>query len=135
MEGELFNQIQKQEEVTPTGALPETKQLPPLSFIPSELFKKGEGDKPRGMRDKCALLGMILGVLAVVSWIVILFGILYSILGIILSVIGLKSTRKKWARIGLTLSIIGLILSFWYVFAAHKGMVNYNYFTSEFWGL
>ncbi|MBI5077747.1 MAG: hypothetical protein HZB11_00020 [Candidatus Yonathbacteria bacterium] len=135
MEGELFNQIQKQEEVTPAGALPETKPFPHLSFIPSGLLKKKEGDEPRGTRDKCALFGMILGILAVVSWVVILFGILYSILGIILSVIGLKSTRKKWARIGLTLSVIGLIISIWYVFAARNGVINYNYFTSEFWGL
>lgn len=133
MENELFNQIQKHGEVTPSATLPETKPLPHLSFIPSELFKKTEETPPRGMRDKCALLGMILGAVAVISWVVILFGVLYSIFGIIFSIVGLKSTRSKWAKIGLGLSIIGLVLSLWYVFAAYKGMINYNYFTSEFW--
>lgn len=129
MESELFNQIQKPEEQVSSASGPQQK----LSFIPSELLKKIEGDGGHGLHERCALYGLILGAIAVVSWIVILFGVVYSILGIILSIIGLKSARQKWAKIGLALSIIGLLLSVWYVYAAYNGMINYNYFTSEFW--
>lgn len=131
MENELFNQIQKPEE---QALAQEGKPLPKLSFIPSELLKKIEGTGEHGMHERCALFGLVLGSIAVVSWIVILFGVVWSILGIVLSVIGLKSSRKKWAQIGLGLSVLGLVLSVWYIYAAYSGMINYNYFTGEFWG-
>ena len=98
-----------------------------------ELLKKIEGNDKHGLHERCALFGLILGAIAVVSWIVILFGVVWSILGIVFSVIGLKSSRKKLAQIGLGLSILGLVLSIWYIYAAYSGMINYNYFTSEFW--
>jgi len=129
MEGENLNQNQNTSEQTAV----EPKPLPKISFIPSELLKKIEVPNGHELHERCALLGLILGTIAVVSWVVILFGVVYSILGIILSIIGLKSARQKWAKIGLVLSIIGLLLSVWYVFAAYNGMINYNYFTSEFW--
>jgi len=129
MEGETINQIQNTIEQTSV----EPKPIPKLSFIPSDLLKKIEGTNGYGLHERCALFGLVLGVVAVVSWIVILFGVVYSILGIILSIIGLKSARQKWAKIGLILSIIGLVLSMLYVLAAYNGMINYNYFTSEFW--
>jgi len=131
MEGDSFSSTQKQDAsvVTPSFA---PKQIPELSFIPEELLgKKGNGAS--GTRERCALIGMILGIVAVVSWIVIIFGVVYSIAGIILSIVGLKSNRKKWASIGLSLSILGLVFSLWYAYAAYQGRVNYNYFTSEFW--
>ncbi len=133
MEGEFFNPIQKQGEPMSGSTSPETKSLPKFSFIPPELIKKIEGGKPRDIRNIFALTGMIFGALSVISWIVMLFGVLYSVFGIVLSIMGLNSARKKWARIGLVLSIIGLILSLWYVFAVHEGVVNYNYFTNGFW--
>lgn len=129
MEGDNLNQTQGTSEQPAV----ETKPLPKLSFVPSDLLKKIEGNGEHGLHERCALFGLILGAIAVVSWIVILFGVVYSILGIILSIIGLKSARQKWAKIGLGLSILGLILSVWYVLAVYNGMINYNYFTSEFW--
>lgn len=134
MDAELFNQIQKQETQTPAPTPSSPTPLPKLSFVPEELLRKMEDEAPRGSHDRCALFGLILGAIAVVSWIVILFGVVYSIAGIVLSVIGLKSAHQKWAKIGLGLSVLGLILSVVYVFAVYNGMINYNYFTSEFWG-
>lgn len=138
MEGEPFNPIQTpaqtQAGVTHAPASSETSSMPALSFIPSELLKKMANSEPHTGHDRCALFGLILGAIAVVSWIVILFGVVYSVVGIVLSVIGLKSAHQKWAKVGLGLSVLGLILSVWYVLAAYRGMVNYNYFTSEFWG-
>lgn len=129
MEGENLNQTQNTSEQTAV----EPKPIPKLSFIPSELLKKIEGPNGHGLHERCALFGLILGAIAVVSWIVILFGVVWSILGIVFSAIGLKSSRKKLAQIGLGLSILGLVLSIWYIYAAYSGMINYNYFTSEFW--
>lgn len=132
MEGELYNTIQKQSEPM-TARVPQEEALPPLSFIPAELLSK-VATTPAGHREKCALLGLGLGALAIISWIVVLFGVFFSIFGIVLSVIGLKSNYKKYAKIGLGLSIVGFVASAWYVFAAYHGMINYNYFTSDFWG-
>lgn len=109
------------------------KQLPEISFIPSELIKK-EAITSLGVREKCALVGVGLGALALISWVIILFGVVFATIGIVLSIFGLKSQYSKHAKIGITLSIVGLIASFWYIFAAYHGMVNYNYFTSDFWG-
>lgn len=134
MEGEFLNQIQKSGEHSPTTNGVENNFLSDISFVPSELIKKSEDLEPSRFREKSALAGLILGSFAFISWIVILLGVFYSVTGIVFSVIGLKSDHKKFARIGLALSILGLILSFWYVFAAYQGAINYNYFTSEFWG-
>lgn len=130
MEGELFNVIQKPGE--PSVAPQFAKQFPEISFIPPAV-KEETTPSPKGMPEKCAIIGIALGALAIVSWIVIAIGVFAAIVGIVFSVLGLKSAHPKWARAGLTLSIIGLIASLWYVFAAYNGSVNYNYFTSEFW--
>lgn len=131
MEGDSFNTIKREDARPLIATTPPAVSLPNLSFITDDLAKKYEG--PLGVREKCANAGLILGSLALVSWIVILFGIFYSLAGIALSVAGLKSSRSKYARVGLVFSVIGFIASFWYAFAAYRGMINYNYFTSEFW--
>ena len=135
MEGELFNAIQKQENIASADAPREVKPSPEFSFVPPELLKK-ETAKTQGfcVREKCAVVGAVFGGIALVSWVVILLGILAAIAGIALSIVGLKSSSPKYARIGLGLSIVGLIAALLYAFAAYQGMINYNYFTSEFWG-
>lgn len=132
MEGELYNAIQKPNEAVSTVEKNEVTSLPKLSFIPPDLLNK-ENIAQMGKREKCAFAGMVLGGLALISWIVILFGAVFAVFGIVLSFLGLNSGYKKYARIGLGLSIAGLLASIWYCFAAYSGMVNYNYFTSEFW--
>jgi len=127
MEGELYNSIQKPPENV-QAAIPEQK----ISFIPEKFLAKEERGFV-GPREKCALIGLGLGALAVISWVVMLFGALFSLLGIALSLYGLKSNYQKHARLGLGLSALGLFASLWYLFAASHGMINYNYFTGEFW--
>ncbi|MBI5400631.1 MAG: hypothetical protein HZB12_00730 [Candidatus Yonathbacteria bacterium] len=131
MEGDSFNTIQRGYVRPSIATTPLVASSPKLSFITDDLVKKYE--EPLGVREKCANAGLVFGSLALVSWIVILFGIFYSLAGITLSVVGLKSNRFKYARMGLVFSVIGLIASFWYAFAAYRGIINYNYFTSEFW--
>ena len=109
------------------------KQFSELSFVPPPVKREEVAPLPRGPHEKCALVGVTLGVIALLSWVVIAIGVFVAIVGIIFSVIGLKSAHPKWARAGLVLSILGLIASLWYVMAAYSGKVNYNYFTSEFW--
>lgn len=136
MEGELFNTIQKQENGATAEPSREVKPSPEFSFVPPELLKK-EGIRTQGqgfcVREKCAVVGAVFGGLALVSWVVILFGILVATAGIALSIVGLKSKSSKYARIGLGLSIVGLVAALLYAFAAYQGMINYNYFTSDFW--
>lgn len=133
MEGEPYNTMQSSPEKTHIESAPKSMTLPEISFLPESLLNKKEISST-SMRDRCALIGLVVGVLAVISWIVMLFGAVFAIIGIALSTLGLKSNYKKHARIGLVLSLVGLSASFWYLFAASHGMINYNYFTSEFWG-
>lgn len=145
MEGEIFNATRKQENAAPADTSHEGESLRDFLFIPSELLKK---DLPAVVSEKvglkemhlfhdprevCAAASIIFGGISLVSWIVILFGLLTSISGVALAVVGFKSSGSKYARIGLGLSLAGLVASLLYAFAAYQGMVNYNYFTSEFW--
>lgn len=135
METESFKIIKKQEEATLTPASFEVNPSSNISFVPPDLFPKKEERGPLGAPEWCAIAGLTLGAIALISWVVILLGTAFAILGIIFSVKGLRSSRSKIARIGLMLSILGLIFSLLYAFSAYNGMINYNYFTSEFLGL
>lgn len=128
MEGDTFNTIQPGNSETPAT----TATVPKFSFIPDSLAKKYEG--PLGPKENYAYASLVVGIIAAVSWVIIILGFIVSIMGITLSVAGLKSNRSKYARIGLILSIVGLVGSLGYAFAAYQGKINYDYFTTEFWG-
>lgn len=134
MEGEILNQVQNRDKYSLNTSASANNFLSDITFTPSALIKKREVPGSSRFREKSALAGLILGSFAVISWVVILLGVFYSVTGIVFSIIGLKSEHQKLARIGLGLSILGFVLSLWYVFAAYQGAINYNYFTSEFWG-
>ena len=135
MEGEINNLMPKSNTTTSLKMPLEVKTQPEFSFIPEAILREKTTSEPTTwIRNKCALIGLVFGGLAVVSWVVIIFGIFYAVAGIILSVVGLKSNYPKYARAGLALSVVGLVASFWYAIAVHQGTVNYNYFTSDFWG-
>ena len=112
--------------------LPVAPQFEEISFVPPGL----SGGEPSfgGRSEKCASFGITVGALSLVAWMVLLFGIIASITGIILSCMGLRSSRRKYARIGFWLSVAGLVATLWYMLAAYNGKINYNYFTTEFWG-
>lgn len=122
MEGDTFNTTQA--ETTQAPITPAT--LPKLSFIPNELVRQYEG--PLGVREKCAYAGVVVGCIAVASWVIILLGLIVSIVGISLSLAGLKSKRSKQARVGVVLSAIGLIGALLYAVAAYQGIINYVVF-------
>lgn len=128
MEGDTFNDSQ----IGNTQGATQAVSLPKLSFIPEALIKKYEG--PLEAKEKCAYIGLVAGGASLVVWVVILLGLITSVSGIVLSVMGLRSRRSKYSRMGLTLSIVGLVASLGYAFAISQGRVNYGYFTSEFWG-
>lgn len=130
MEEETFTAIQKQGQ---EGA-PSAVSFPEISFTPP---KEGEsGSFPSfNTREKCAFAGIVFGCISVISWTVIVLGVAVSLIGIILSVVGIKSPRSKLARTGLILSIAGGIATIVYVVLISAGIINYNYFTNEFWGI
>ena len=62
--------------------------------------------------DQFALVGFILGLASIVTWLIPLFGLGTGICGIIFSVKGLKSiVNKAKAQVGLILSIIFLAIT------------------------
>jgi len=69
--------------------------------------------KPSEKSDKNAIVGFILGLVAIVAWFIPLFGYPVCICGIIFSAKGLKSKINKGKAItGLVLSIVFLVFSF-----------------------
>ncbi|OHA78930.1 MAG: hypothetical protein A2V96_00850 [Candidatus Yonathbacteria bacterium RBG_16_43_6] len=129
MEGELYQTIQKQElQGMPVTAV--APAFPDISFTPP---MEGKGASHR--REVCAKIGIAVGGIAIISWFVIALGIVFAILGTLFSYFGLQSSRTKYARIGLYLSLVGGLLSLVYVFVVYAGFINYNFFTNELWGI
>lgn len=128
MEEETFNTIQKQEENSFKASFPGISFTAPNmgESMPVPSFN---------VREKCALVGVMLGCISIISWTVIVLGVTVSLVGIIFSILGIKSPRPKIARIGLALSILGGAATVLYVVLIYAGVINYNYFTNEFWGI
>jgi len=134
MEGELYNTIQKQE-LQGIPPVPPSPRFPDISFAPStEGTPMGRGTTSY-RREVCAKIGVVFGGIAIISWFVIALGIVFASLGVIFSYFGLTSTRAKHARIGLYLSLVGGVLSLLYILVVYAGLMNYNYFTNELWGI
>ncbi len=131
MEREFFNDTQKLEKGSISADL--ERKFSEISFTPSS-HGKDITPSANGLLEKYAVIGLVAGVIAIFSWIVIMIGVLAAIIGIIFSVLGLKSANPKYARIGLGLSVVGLISSVLYFLAVYNSMINYDYFTNEFWG-
>lgn len=134
MEGELYNTIQKQElqGIPPTAPPP---KFPDISFGPPVENTSSRGGISPHRREVCAKAGIVIGGIAIISWFIIALGIIFAIFGTLFSYLGLTSSRAKYARIGLYLSIAGGVLSLLYVFVVYAGFMNYNFFTNELWGI
>lgn len=136
MEEGLFKTIQKQAETgASTPFSPASHQFSNISFSPQVAPAAGTKISPR-MRDIFATTGLIFGGVAVISWFVIVIGILATLVGASLSFLGRTSTSKaRWAKTGLILSIVGGLFTLLYMAAIYAGLINYNYFTNELWGI
>ncbi len=66
---------------------------------------------PLGPLEKKARRSFILGIVGLLAWLIPLFGFPVTIVGIVFGVKGLPSTKHKKAVAGLTMSIIGLVLT------------------------
>lgn len=130
MEEDTFNTLQKQRQ----EEVPSAVSFPGISFTPPQ---EGEsGSFPSfDIREKCAFAGLVFGCISIISWTVIVLGVVISFMGIIFSIVGRKSPRSKLARIGLVLSIAGGAATILYIVLIYAGIINYNYFTNEFWGI
>lgn len=130
MEEETFNTIQKQER----EEMPSAISFPEISFIPP---KEGESWPlySFGIREKYAFVGLVFGCLSIIFWTVIALGVAVSLGGVLFSFAGLKSSHSKLARIGLVLSVAGGVATILYIVLIYAGIINYNYFTNEFWGI
>ena len=58
-----------------------------------------------------ALVGMILGLVSIIAWILPLIGYPVTICGIIFSAMGLKAEKKTQAIVGIILSIIFFLVT------------------------
>lgn len=134
MEGELYNTIQKQElqGAPPVSISP---RFPDISFGPPVGGTPMQGRVSSHRREVCAKIGIVIGGTAIISWFIIALGIIFAIFGTLFSYLGLTSTRAKYARIGLYLSLAGGTLSILYIVVVYAGLMNYNFFTNELWGI
>lgn len=79
--------------------------------------------------DKNATVGLILGLISIVAWLLPLFGYPVTICGIVFSSKGLKSTTNKGKAIaGLVLSIAFLTLTLLNSLLGALMMLNYYYY-------
>ncbi len=133
MEGELYNTIQKQE-LQGMPPVPTSLKFPDISFgPPGETTLQNGGASHR--REVYAKIGIVIGGTAIISWFVIALGIVFAVVGALFSYAGLTSSRAKYARIGLYLSLAGGTLSILYIVVVYAGFMNYNFFTNELWGI
>ncbi|MBI3634487.1 MAG: hypothetical protein HY228_02605 [Candidatus Yonathbacteria bacterium] len=130
MEEEAFKTIQKQEK----GDGLSTVSFPGISFAPPDAGESMTFSS-FDVREKCAFVGVVLGCISIISWTIIVLGIVVSLIGIIFSIFGIKSPRSKIARTGLILSLAGGAATILYIVLISAGIINYNYFTNEFWGI
>lgn len=66
---------------------------------------------------------MVLGIISLVAWIIPLIGVIVSIFGIVISAKRLKEDKCKAYKIGLSLNIVGIILSILcWIFATYSIM-------------
>jgi hypothetical protein len=61
--------------------------------------------------DNKTVLSLLFGIFSLGAWIIPLFGIPLAIAGLVFGIKGFAHSRTKAARIGIVLSIIGLVLS------------------------
>ncbi len=68
-------------------------------------------DKNSGIHPKNAVNALYFGIAALFGWIIPFLGIPLSLVAVLLGANGLNSSRKDMARSGISLGIIGLVLS------------------------
>lgn len=110
-----------------------TQKLSGISFTPERVSSRAEISSKDSTRY--ATVGAVLGVLALASFFIIALSIIFAAFGALFSSLGLRSSRARFARVGLALSIVGGLASIIYMVAVYGGLINYNYFTNELWGI
>lgn len=60
---------------------------------------------------KKATVGFILGLCSIIAWLIPLFGFPVTIVGLVFSILGIKSTKKNLAIVGIVLTVLFLIVT------------------------
>ena len=92
-----------------------TEKLDPLPIIPSTYYQQAYqpmggmyyDDRQKGK----ATVSLVLGLVAIIGWIIPLLGFPITIVGLIMGVKGLKSSKHGVAQAGIILNIIFLVLT------------------------
>ncbi|OFW77307.1 MAG: hypothetical protein A2201_10590 [Alicyclobacillus sp. RIFOXYA1_FULL_53_8] len=61
--------------------------------------------------EKRAKIGLVLGIIGMIAWFIPIIGLPVNIVGIVFASLGMNSNPRRKAITGLTLSIIGVVLS------------------------
>lgn len=136
MEEEMLKAQAGWETPSSNGKNPATsfsQKLSGISFVPESIARGTEAFPEKHARY--ALIGAVLGALSLVSFFVIALSIVFAAFGALFSLLGIHSSRGRIARVGVTLSLVGALASVAYMVAVYMGVINYNYFTNELWGI
>lgn len=109
------------------------QKLSGISFVPESIARGTETSPEKHARY--ALIGVVFGALSLVSFFVIALSIVFASFGALFSLLGIHSSRGRIARAGVTLSLVGGLAAIIYMVAVYMGVINYNYFTNELWGI
>jgi hypothetical protein len=85
------------------GGFPEYPGGPPHA-----MGRNSSGDPSKNW---AAILSLIFGILSVVCFITLFFGLLFSVLGIVFGIVGLKSSQSGLAIAGIVTGSLGLVFS------------------------
>lgn len=82
--------------------------------------------------NKKATTSMVLGIIGMFAWFIPIFGLPITIIGLIMGIKGLNSERRNRAVVGITLCIIGLVLSIANAsIGAYMGATGQHQFVNE----
>jgi len=94
--------------------------LPPVTpqpvYAPGQAIPPNLTTKPSEGRKGFAIAGFVMGIVSVVFFCFTWIDAAVAILAIIFSALGIKSSRKRMAIIGLVLGIVGLIVAVVFAF-------------------
>jgi hypothetical protein len=87
------------------------------SFAPPPVAAAPASDK-----KWMAIVSLVLGILDLCAWFIPCCGCTFSIVGIVFGILGLKTSAKKLAIVGIVLSAIGLLASL--IYGIYSGVTN-----------
>lgn len=78
-------------------------------YTPEPVYTPSPTKQGEGSKDWMAIVALVLGILSLCGWLIPLCGFPLTVAGIILGILGMKSTKRTLAIVGLVLCGLALL--------------------------